>query len=512
MCIINKLSKTLIALFVLLSLIISSTSVLASEIVGRLSVHWSPKHHSAKHAQIFADEVNKRAKGKLKIEVYPSKQLFGIREVMGAVTSGAVELGGIVGVVSFPPINKNFNVASFPGLFNSWEQQRGFFQNSPKGKEIWGELTKKTNSTLIMYNPVGPVMSISSARELTGIDAMKGLKARRLLKSEEPMWDALGANRVSLKTGEVYNALQSGMIDTINSPPGSIKAYSWWEFLKYAQKPYQYYADAYIMANSTWFNGLPADLQKIIMDVGKEVGTLSTDRIMDHGETVLKEFQDRGGVVTTLSGAEKAKFDKLMKEKVMPAMAKMIDSDALVAAQEYAKNNYNKLLAYSKKMKALRAINNLFASASMMLAMLIIFIMVAALFLSATTRFITGTGFAWFIELPPVLVSWLVFPLLGPLLKRGQHIKVDFLTPILSEKFKKILFLAVNLVAFISACVFFKAGLDATIMYYNLGQVMEIEISIPIWWMFLAFPVGFLILALTALELMFDNILNLINK
>ena len=98
------------------------------------------------------------------------------------------------------------DVASFPGLFNSWEQQRGFFQNSSKGKEIWGDLTKKTNSTLVMYNPVGPVMSISSARELTGIDAMKGLKARRLLKSEEPMWDALGANRVSLKTGEVYNA------------------------------------------------------------------------------------------------------------------------------------------------------------------------------------------------------------------------------------------------------------------------------------------------------------------
>jgi len=163
-------------------------------------------------------------------------------------------------------------------------------------------------------------------------------------------------------------------------------------------------------------------------------------------------------------------------------------------------------------MKALRAINNLFASASMMLAMSIIFIMVAALFLSATTRFITGTGFAWFIELPPVLVSWLVFPLLGPLLKKGQHIKVDFLTPLVSEKIKKVLFFVVNLVAFISACIFFKAGLDATIMYYNLGQVMEIEISIPIWWMFLAFPVGFLILALASLELMFDNISDLMNR
>ena len=163
-------------------------------------------------------------------------------------------------------------------------------------------------------------------------------------------------------------------------------------------------------------------------------------------------------------------------------------------------------------MKALRAVNNFLASVSLTLAMLIIFIMVAALFLSATTRFITGTGFAWFIELPPVLVSWLVFPLLGPLLKKGQHIKVDFLTPLLSKKNKEFLFLIVNIVAFISACIFFKAGIDATIMYFNLGQVMEIEISIPIWWMFLAFPVGFLILALTSLELLFDNIINLIRN
>ena len=163
-------------------------------------------------------------------------------------------------------------------------------------------------------------------------------------------------------------------------------------------------------------------------------------------------------------------------------------------------------------MKALRAVNNFLASASLTLAMLIIFIMVAALFLSATTRFITGTGFAWFIELPPVLVSWLVFPLLGPLLKKGQHIKVDFLTPLLSKTNKEFLFLIVNMVALISACIFFKAGFDATIMYFNLGQVMEIEISIPIWWMFLAFPVGFLILALTSLELIFDNIINLIKN
>ena len=163
-------------------------------------------------------------------------------------------------------------------------------------------------------------------------------------------------------------------------------------------------------------------------------------------------------------------------------------------------------------MNTLRVVNNFLTSIAMTLAMCIIFIMVAALTLSASTRFITGSGFAWFIELPPVLVSWLVFPLLGPLLKKGQHIQVDFLTPLLSVKSKKILNLSVNLIALISAGIFFKAGMDATQLYYNLGQMLDIEINVPIWWMFLAFPVGFFILGLIALELLIDNFLDLYKK
>ena len=153
-------------------------------------------------------------------------------------------------------------------------------------------------------------------------------------------------------------------------------------------------------------------------------------------------------------------------------------------------------------MKALRAVNNFLASASLTLAMLIIFIMVAALFLSATTRFITGTGFAWFIELPPVLVSWLVFPMLGPLLKTGNHIEVDFVSTILSAKSIKYVKFSVYLISFISSFIFFKAGLEATLLFYNLGQMMELEIDVPIWIMFLSFPVGFIIMGLFSLELL----------
>ena len=319
-----------------ISLILAG-AVSAQEYTARLSVHWGPTHHSAIHAKMFADEVNKRADGRLRIDYFPSGQLFGIREQLGAVTSGAIEMGGIVGVVSFPPINKNFNVVSITGMFDSYGEQRAFFQDDPTGKAVWGDITTTSDSVLLMYDPVGPVMTFSS-QELNGVKSMSGLKARALIGAERPMWEALGANTVSMPTGEVYSGLQTGMIDTINSPPGSIEAYSWWEYLTYGQKPYQYFADAYIMANRDWMSSLPDDLRELVLTVGAEVGQIATDNILGAGEDTLKKFIERGGVVTELSGAEKAKFNKLMQDEVMPAMADMFDEDTLVKAQQYAAN------------------------------------------------------------------------------------------------------------------------------------------------------------------------------
>lgn len=305
------------------------------EITARLSVHWGPTHHSAIHAKMFADEVNKRADGRLRIDYFPSGQLFGIREQLGAVTSGAVEMGGIVAVVAFPPINKNFNVVSITGMFDSYSEQRAFFQDDPTGKAVWDDITTKSDSVLLMYDPVGPVMTFSS-QELNGVASMSGLKARALIGAERPMWDALGANTVSMPTGEVYSGLQTGMIDTINSPPGSVRAFSWWEFLTHGQKPYQYYADAYIMANKTWFNGLPQDLQQLLIDVGQEVGQISTDEILKTGEETLAEFQERGGIVTELEGDALVEFNTLMSDKVMPVIAETVDAEVIEAATAFA--------------------------------------------------------------------------------------------------------------------------------------------------------------------------------
>ena len=159
----------------------------------------------------------------------------------------------------------------------------------------------------------------------------------------------------------------------------------------------------------------------------------------------------------------------------------------------------------------LLAINNILNRIILWLATIIVALMVLALSLSALTRYVSGIGYDWFIELPPVLTSWLVFPLLGPLLVQGKHIKVDFLTSILSDKSKIILRIFVAIVALMAGLIFCKAGIDATVLYYNLGQKMELEIDVPIWWMYLAFPTGFLILILFSTQMFLEEILNLKN-
>ncbi len=144
------------------------------------------------------------------------------------------------------------------------------------------------------------------------------------------------------------------------------------------------------------------------------------------------------------------------------------------------------------------------------LATTIVAVMVLALFLSAVTRYVSGTGYDWLIELPPVLSSWLVFPLLGPLLKSAQHIKVDIVLVFLSPSQMSILRLLIHLISLGAALIFFWAGLEATQLYLMLGQTMELEIDIPIWWMYLAFPVGFAGLVLFSLELLMRDLLSLL--
>lgn len=314
------------------------TSVQAKEITARLSFHWGPKHPAAIQATEFAKRVNERGAGKIKIDVFPAGQLFGIREIMGAIAAGSVEMGGTVGIVSFPRIDKNYNVTAIPGYFNSYDHQRDFFANTPEGKKVWNNIMTKAGITVIAYDPVGPSATFSTRDSLSSVSSLAGTKARVLVKADRVRWQALKVGKmVSIPTREVYNGLQSGMVDTVSTVPGAIKGYSWWEYFKSAQMPYTVYNDAYVMANAAWFNGLPADVKNVMREVGAEISKEATDTIMAASDAIMAEFARRGAKVTTLAGAELAKMKKLESDVMAPDYAKMVDADVFAALKRHAK-------------------------------------------------------------------------------------------------------------------------------------------------------------------------------
>lgn len=160
-------------------------------------------------------------------------------------------------------------------------------------------------------------------------------------------------------------------------------------------------------------------------------------------------------------------------------------------------------------LQILRAVNDALAAVIGVLAAAIVAVMVAALTASAVTRYISGTGYDWLIELPPALVPWLVFPLLGPLLRQQRHITVDILPTYLRGRPAVYLSLVAHLVTLVGAVIFLLAGEEAVALFRRLGQLMELEIEIPIWWMYLAFPVGFGILILFTIEAILTDLLRL---
>lgn len=163
-------------------------------------------------------------------------------------------------------------------------------------------------------------------------------------------------------------------------------------------------------------------------------------------------------------------------------------------------------------LRPLRAINRLLELLTAVLASTIAAIMVLALSLSAVTRYVSGTGYDWFIELPPSLVPWMVFPLLGPLLRSGAHIKVDLMTNLLKGRALLLLHLFIYATMLVGSVIFFLAGNEAVALFRRLGQLMELEIEVPIWWMYLAFPTGFAILILFSFELFLETLTKLLGQ
>lgn len=140
------------------------------------------------------------------------------------------------------------------------------------------------------------------------------LKGKTMRAQESPihlaMYRAFGASPSPIPTTEVLTALQNGTVDGYDQALLYAIAASWYKSAKYVTLSGHIYQPAAIVFNKDWFNKLPADLQKVIVDNGRKLQTKGRKGVRAMEPQLIEILKEEGVNVHTPTAAEREKFEK----------------------------------------------------------------------------------------------------------------------------------------------------------------------------------------------------------
>lgn len=158
----------------------------------------------------FARLVGERSNGRIKIDVYPGSQLGEEKAVIEQVKLGAIEMTR-VNASPLAEFNKQFGALSLPYVFDS-DAHLWKFLEGPMGNKMLDGLESSRFKGLAYYD--SGARSFYAAKPIKSINDIKGLKIRvQQNKINMDMIAALGASATPMPYGEVFSALQTGIID-----------------------------------------------------------------------------------------------------------------------------------------------------------------------------------------------------------------------------------------------------------------------------------------------------------
>ena len=145
---------------------------------------------------------------------------------------------------------------------------------------------------------------------ITGVPGLKGRKIRGTV-SYHPMIKALGGTGVVINGGEVYSALQTGVVDGAAWGLTGAKDFKWYEVANYMADPVFGQVGVMIFMNLDSWNALGADLQKAVQRAGERLETNAIGRFDDLAATEKQDLLDLGMKTTAFDPSEAARFEEL---------------------------------------------------------------------------------------------------------------------------------------------------------------------------------------------------------
>ena len=286
----------------------------------------SPKGQAALK---FKELAEKKFPGVVEVQVFPNSQLFGDGKEMEALLLGDVQIIA-PSLSKFSKYTKKLQIFDLPFLFDNI-QAVDRFQDGPVGQAMLDSMRDKGIKGLgYLHNGM---KQMSANTPLLNPEDANGLKFR-IQSSDvlEAQFKAVGGNPQKIAFAEVYQALQSGVVDGTENPWANTYTKKFHEVQKYIMDSDHGVLDYLVVTNAAWWDGLPANIRKGLNQAMVESIKFGNKVAYDEAANFRqKVIDDKKAEVLPLTRAQQNKWRKAMAP-VWKQFEEEIGRDAIFAA------------------------------------------------------------------------------------------------------------------------------------------------------------------------------------
>ncbi|MBC3936172.1 TRAP transporter substrate-binding protein [Undibacterium rugosum] len=304
-----KIKTLLFSLFTLP--LISGAAFAQTPIVIKFSHVVASDTPKGKAAERFKELAEKATKGKVRVEVYPNSMLYKDKEELEALQLGAVQMLA-PSLAKFGPLGvKEFEVFDLPYIFPTKDVLYAVTEGQI-GRDLFKKLESKGITGLAYWDNGFKLMSSNKPVHLPS--DLKGQKLRiQSSKVLDAQMRAVGAIPQVLAFSEVYQALQTGVVDGTENPPSNLYTQKMHEVQKHVTVTNHGYLGYAVIVNKKFWDGLPADVRNDL-DAAMKAATKYANAIAQQENDNALEAVRKSGKTTVyvLTEKEKAEWRKAL--------------------------------------------------------------------------------------------------------------------------------------------------------------------------------------------------------
>lgn len=250
-----------------------------------------------KAALLMAERVAERTNGQVEIQVFPSNQLGSERDIFEACKLGAIQMiyesPGSIGV--FQPEVEIFNG---PFLWKDWEECKRVMRG-PFGQEVYAKVLQNHGLRVLDPNWYWGWRHMTTKNTPVRVpEDAKGLKVR---SPNIPIFmetlKAIGASPTPIDFGEVYTALQQGVVDGQENPIPTIWAKRFFEVQKYVILTGHMLQSNHVLINERFFQSMPKEFQDIVQEEVLAAGEYMSALQQQEEEELIANIEAEGVIV-----------------------------------------------------------------------------------------------------------------------------------------------------------------------------------------------------------------------